>query len=158
VQQHFQHHYGFININYPTTFEEAEQWLQQFLQQRFGKFGIYEDAMVADENFLYHSVLTPMLNIGLLNPQQIIDAALTTAAQQQIPINSLEGFIRQIIGWREFIKMVYTVEGTRQRTKNYWSFNRKIPASFYTGHTGIEPVDTTIKNYYRQVIIIILKD
>jgi deoxyribodipyrimidine photolyase-related protein len=145
VQQHFQHHYGFVNINYPTTFEEAEQWLQQFMQQRFGKFGIYEDALVAKENFLYHSVLTPMLNIGLLNPQQVIDVALTTAAQQKTPINSLEGFVRQIIGWREFIKMVYTLEGSKQRTKNYWGFTRKIPASFYNGTTGIEPVDTTIK-------------
>lgn len=82
VQQHFQHHYGFVNINYPTTFEEAEQWLQQFMQQRFGKFGIYEDALVAKENFLYHSVLTPMLNIGLLNPQQVIDVALTSLPNQ----------------------------------------------------------------------------
>ena len=130
---------------YPTTFAEAENWLQIFLQQRFSKFGIYEDAMVAKESILYHSVLTPMLNVGLLTPQQILDATLDIASTQDIPLNSLEGFIRQILGWREFIRIVYEREGTVQRTKNYWGFTRKIPASFYNGTTGIVPIDNVIK-------------
>jgi deoxyribodipyrimidine photolyase-related protein len=130
---------------YPTTFKEAEQWLTTFLQQRFAKFGVYEDALVAKENILYHSVLTPMLNIGLLTPQQIIDAVLPAAASNNIPLNSVEGFIRQIIGWREFIRIVYERDGSHQRTKNYWGFTRKIPESFYTGTTGIKPIDNTIK-------------
>jgi deoxyribodipyrimidine photolyase-related protein len=132
-------------IFYPTTFEEAEKWLQHFLKERFQLFGLYEDAIVANENILYHSVLTPMLNIGLLHPQQIIDAALQVADANNIPLNSLEGFIRQIIGWREFIRIVYEKEGVKQRTTNYWGFTRKIPESFYTGTTGIVPIDITIK-------------
>ena len=150
VAQHFSTNYGsskmpFGNGTYPTTFDEAENWLNNFLEQRFSKFGVYEDALVAHEKILYHSVLTPMLNIGLLNPQQIIDAALLTASHNNIPLNSLEGFIRQIIGWREFIRIVYHREGSLQRTKNYWGFERKIPAGFYDGTTGIVPVDTVIK-------------
>ena len=151
VAANFSQNYGshdspFGNLGYyPTTFLEAEGWLEAFLQQRFSKFGVYEDAMVANEAILYHSVLTPMLNIGLLQPQQIIDAALDFASSQDIPLNSLEGFIRQIMGWREFIRIVYEREGTLQRTKNYWGFTRKIPASFYNGTTGIIPIDNVIK-------------
>ena len=73
-------------------------WLDEFLETRFEKFGSYEDAIVANEHYLHHSVLTPMLNIGLLSPQQIIDKALQVAVNKNIPLNSLEGFIRQIIG------------------------------------------------------------
>lgn len=134
-----------INVFYPVTFVEAEEWLDRFLLERFEKFGMYEDALVAKEPILYHSVLTPMLNIGLLNPQQIIDKALLAGAKQNIPMNSLEGFLRQIIGWREFIRLVYEREGSKQRTKNYWGFTRKIPKTFWTGETGIEPIDVVIK-------------
>jgi deoxyribodipyrimidine photolyase-related protein len=147
VSKHFNSNYGTIDdsIVYPSTFEDAEAWLQQFLAIRFEKFGVYEDAIVQQESFLFHSVLTPMLNIGLLQPQQILDATLQYAASNAIPINSLEGFVRQIIGWREFIRMVYEREGRRQRTSNYWGFSRKIPTSFWEGTTGIVPVDVVIK-------------
>ena len=130
---------------YPTDFAGAEKWLDEFLKERFAKFGVYEDAMVAKEHFLHHSVLSPMLNIGLIAPQQIIDKAIGAAAAYNIPLNSLEGFIRQILGWREFIRIVYEREGSKQRTKNYWGFSRKIPAAFWTGDTGIIPVDNVIK-------------
>lgn len=146
VREHFGNNYGSIDsFIYPVTFEESELWLREFLKNRFEKFGIYEDAMVSKESFLYHSVLTPMLNIGLLNPQQIIDAALETASNQEIPMNSMEGFLRQIVGWREFIRVVYEREGSLQRTKNYWGFTRKIPPQFWNGTTGIEPIDMVIK-------------
>ena len=128
-----------------VTFADAEKWLLDFLKNRFEKFGIYEDAIIAKEAVLHHSVLTPMLNIGLLNPQQIIDAALTAAKKYNTPLNSLEGFIRQVMGWREFIHIVYEREGTLQRTKNYWGFTRKIPSSFWKGETGVAPIDLTIK-------------
>ena len=134
---------------YPTTFDEAEQWLDHFLCNRFQHFGVYQDAMVGSENYLHHSVLTPMLNTGLLNSKQVIDKAIADAAKCNIPLNSLEGFIRQIIGWREFIRIVYVREGSRQRTTNFWGFTRKIPASFYTGNTGIAPVDSVIKKLHQ---------
>lgn len=146
VALNFKKNYGQISpFQYPVTFEDAENWLDDFLATRFQKFGAYEDAMVKSENILYHSALTPMLNIGLLNPKQIIDKAVQAAIDHDIPLNSLEGFIRQIFGWREFIRIVYDREGSRQRTTNYWGFGRKIPATFWTGNTGIHPIDTVIK-------------
>jgi len=89
-------------------------------------------------------VLTPMLNVGLLTPQFVLDEALNFAAKNNIPMNSLEGFVRQIMGWREFIRMVYELKGVEERTRNYWGFKRKIPASFWNGTTGIPPIDSTI--------------
>lgn len=152
VEKNYSTNYGSTSVEavnsigfFPVTFKDAEQWLEQFLAERFVYFGVYEDAMISKENFLFHGTLTPMLNIGLLSPQQIIDQALATAEKHPIPVNSLEGFIRQIMGWREYIHIVYMREGSKQRTKNYWGFTRKIPASFWKGTTGIAPVDTVIQ-------------
>lgn len=147
VQQHFPKNYGDINGPhlFAVSFAGAAKWLDEFLQNRFEKFGVYEDAIVAKELVLFHSVLTPMLNIGLLQPQQVIAKALDAAEKYNTPLNSVEGFIRQIMGWREFIHIVYEREGVKQRTRNYWGFSRKIPACFWTGETGIAPIDITIK-------------
>lgn len=146
IQSHFPDNYGSNeSFIYPVTHTTAEKWLDDFLLHRFCKFGIYEDAMLKDHAFLYHAVLTPMLNTGLLLPQQVIDKALQTAAENDIPLNSLEGFIRQIMGWREFIRIVYEKVGSKQRSTNYWRFKRKIPTSFWKGETGIHPVDIVIK-------------
>lgn len=147
VENHFPNNYGRISDTfiYPTTHSESIAWLHQFLQTRFDAFGMYEDAIVGNEIILHHSVLTPMLNIGLLTPKQIIDETLQYAALHNISLNSLEGFIRQIIGWREFIRGVYVYKGKQERTTNYWGFTKKIPASFYTATTGIVPIDTTIQ-------------
>ena len=147
VLKHFPNNYGDVNGPhlFAINFEDSENWLHEFLNNRFEKFGIYEDAIVANESVLHHSVLSPMLNIGLLSPQQIIDKALAIGQKKNIPLSSLEGFVRQIMGWREFIKIVYEREGSKQRTTNYWGFSRKIPPSFWTGTTGIPPIDNTIK-------------
>ncbi len=147
TEKYFPDNYGNLNTDfiYPTNFAESKKWLQTFFKSRFSAFGAYEDAIILNEIFLHHSVLTPMLNVGLLTPQFIIDEALYYAANNDIPLNSLEGFIRQIIGWREFIRAVYELKGTKERTKNYWGFTKKIPPSFWNGSTGIEPVDSTIK-------------
>jgi deoxyribodipyrimidine photolyase-related protein len=131
--------------HYPIDFEESKQWFDTFLIQRFADFGIYEDAIVSKELVLHHSVITPMLNAGLLTPQYILDQTLAFSEKHSIPLNSLEGFVRQIMGWREFIRGVYITKGNAERTRNYWGFTRKIPPSFYTGTTGIEPIDLTIK-------------
>jgi deoxyribodipyrimidine photolyase-related protein len=147
TEKYFPDNYGKLNNSflYPTNFGESKHWLQQFLQTRFAEFGVYEDAIVAGENILNHSVLTPMLNVGLITPQYIVEETLKFAAENKIPMNSLEGFIRQIIGWREFIRAVYELKGTEERTRNFWGFTRKIPPSFWNGTTGIEPVDTVIQ-------------
>lgn len=147
IKTNFNNNYGELKSDfvYPSTYAESRNWLKQFLENRFKEFGEYEDALVANEQILHHSVLTPMLNVGLLTPQEIIETTLDFAKKNDIPLNSLEGFIRQIIGWREFIRGVYEVAGTRERTMNFWNFKRKIPESFWTGETGIEPIDIVIK-------------
>ncbi|MBL7873807.1 MAG: cryptochrome/photolyase family protein [Cyclobacteriaceae bacterium] len=147
VEKNFPSNYGAVNniFIYPTTFEESREWLEQFLQHRFCEFGNYEDALVGNESILHHSVLSPLLNSGLLTPKEIIDAAISFTKDHKIPINSCEGFIRQVLGWREFIRGVYEIKGTQERTINYWNFKRKIPKSFWEGNTGIDPIDSTIK-------------
>jgi deoxyribodipyrimidine photolyase-related protein len=147
VRQHFADNPGELTESplYPIDYATAQDWLDQFLRERFAEFGPYEDAIVARENILHHSVLTPLLNVGLLSPQEIVDQALEFAATHEIPINTVEGFVRQVIGWREFIRGIYEVKGREERTRNFWGFTRKIPASFYDGTTGIDPVDLTIR-------------
>ncbi len=147
VDSHFSDHYGEIGaeVLYPITFKEAEDWWNQFLSFRFLYFGHYEDAIVAEHSILHHSVLSPLMNVGLILPQKLINESIAFANEHEIPINSLEGFVRQIMGWREFIRGMYECKGTFSRTQNYWGFKRKIPRSFYDGTTGIEPVDQTIK-------------
>lgn len=147
VETHFSDHLGNLTKYslYPTNFETTKSWLHQFFEQRFMDFGAYEDAIVAENSILNHSVLTPMLNVGLITPKEIIAACLIYAEEHKVPINSTEGFVRQIIGWREFIRGVYEAKGSQERTTNFWNFNKKIPASFYDGTTGILPIDQTIK-------------
>ena len=146
VDSHFKNNLGSLDFElvYPTNHLEAKTWLKDFLQHRFEEFGPYEDAIVANESILNHSVLTPMLNVGLLEPQYVIDEVLALAGKNDIPINSLEGFIRHIIGWREYIHGLYVFNGVEQRTTNYWSFTQKMPKAFYDATTGIEPIDQTI--------------
>ncbi len=144
---HFKNNIGSLveTKKYPIGYAESEQWLQQFLELRMAEFGDYEDAIVQKEMLLNHSLLTPMLNVGMLTPSQIINQTLKYSLANDILLNSLEGFIRQIIGWREFIRGVYVTKGRVERTRNYWGFTKKIPSSFYDGTTGILPVDETIK-------------
>ena len=131
---------------YPVDGPSTQQWLNDFFDSRFEEFGTYEDAIVKDELILNHSVLSPMLNIGLISPNYIINAALIRAQKVDIPLNSLEGFIRQIIGWREFIRGMYVSQGSFSRSNNYWGFKRKIPSCFYDGTTGIARRSNHSKN------------
>lgn len=133
------------NFIYPVTFDQAKNWLENFLQNRFHLFGPYEDAMLKNESFLFHSVLTSSMNIGLITPAYVLERVIEASAEFKIPLPSLEGFIRQLIGWREFMRGVYQYQGTYQRTRNFWNHTRMIPDSFYTGTTGILPVDAVIK-------------
>ncbi len=147
TKEHFKDNPGELSVDriYPFTHKESQKWFEQFLDYRFHDFGPYEDAMVREYTFLNHSVLSPLINTGLLLPDEVVDRSLAFAKSEDIPINSTEGFVRQIIGWREFIRGMYECKGNYSRTKNYWNFKRRIPQSFYDGTTGILPVDDVIK-------------
>ncbi len=147
VADNFSDHFGEVQDQpfYPHTHDQAEEWLENFLKERFDEFGPYEDAIVKEKRILNHSVLSPMINAGLLSPQLVLDRALEYGRENDIRINSIEGFVRQIIGWREFMRGMYEAKGTFMRNKNFFGFRRHMPASFYDGTTGIDPIDDTIK-------------
>ncbi|WP_083913035.1 cryptochrome/photolyase family protein [Rubritalea marina] len=134
-----------LELRYPITHAGAIEWLEQFLEQRFLGFGTYEDALSTRGDFLYHSVLTPIMNIGLLEPGQVVDRAMTFAMDREIPLNDLEGFVRQVIGWREFTALVYECHGRWMRAQNFWGFDEEIPESVWKGETGLEPLDLVIR-------------
>ena len=146
LNNNYKNNYGLIDDEniYPYNFQLAKKWLDDFFITRFYEFGPYEDAVVKEKSILNHSVLSPLLNTGLINPKELIKRTINYHYENKIPINSTEGFIRQIIGWREFIRGVYICKGTEERNKNFWNFSRKIPSSFYSANTGIDPVDDTI--------------
>jgi len=133
------------NFFYPVNFKEAERWLDDFIENRLYDFGAYQDAVLKDRFLIFHSLLSPLLNSGLLLPQNIAGSALAAEDRKKIPLSSLEGFIRQIMGWREFVRAVNIIEGENQKRLNFWNHTRKMPEAFYTASTGIEPVDDSIR-------------
>ena len=136
-------------FRWPVKREQALAELHSFLHERLRWFGHYEDAISASQAWLYHSVLTAPLNIGLITPSEVVDATLSYAQEHNVPINSLEGFIRQIIGWREFMHGIYRFHGVRVRNGNFWKHTEPLPESFNTASTGIPPVDATILRLQR---------
>lgn len=146
VSRRFPAHLGEVeNFRWPVTRGSARDWYRRFLEERFHSFGDYEDAITTRHAFLFHSAITPMLNIGLLDPQEVVDLAVSHALRHQLPMNSLEGFIRQVIGWREFMHGLYRHRGVKVRKGNFWEFDRPMPKGFYDGTTGIPPVDRVIR-------------
>ena len=134
-------------FSYPVTHADADAWLDQFLDQRLSQFGAYEDAISSQHRVMWHGVLTPMMNCGLLTPQQILERTLARAESGDVPLNSLEGFVRQIVGWREFMAAMYRRHGVEMRNGNFWGFeDRPIPQAFYTGSTGLPPIDDAIRH------------
>ena len=145
INTEFNDHPGNINNIFPYTTEQALDWLDTFFEERFKDFGPYEDAIFMGEHFQLHSALSSSMNLGIITPQQIIIKAKDYAEANDIPLNSLEGFVRQIIGWREFIRGIYQNFSEKMINSNYWNHNRKLSEAWYTGDTGIEPLDDAIK-------------
>ena len=101
-------------------------------EERFEQFGDYEDAISRHHRVMWHGVLTPMLNIGLLTPSRSFVVLWRPGESRSIPLNSLEGFVRQIIGWREFMAAVYQRHGRQMRTTNFWGFdNQPLPEALH---------------------------
>lgn len=113
------------------------------MKKRLAGFGAYEDAISEEQVVLFHSKLSAPLNIGLLSPSEIIARALLMEAK--VPRASLEGFIRQIIGWREFMRAVYVLRGSEIRRRNVLNHKNNLPDAWYGATTGIAPIDATIR-------------
>lgn len=133
----------------PTNRNDAVTFLNRFLSERFKNFGDYEDAISKENDFIFHSTLSPLLNCGLLTPKEVLKEALKYGAKKNIPLNSLEGFIRQILGWREFIRGIDLLYGPIEHSRNFFSHKRKMASCWYNGTTGIEPLDNAIKKTLR---------
>ena len=132
---------------WPTTRRGAEAWLDDFIAERLEQFGPYEDAMTTRSATVFHSLLSPCINLGLLTPDEVVDRVLEKA--DDAPLQSLEGFVRQVIGWREFVRGVYREFGEKQEESNFWSHERELTSAWYDGTTGIVPLDDTIRTAQR---------
>lgn len=151
VKAHFSDHPGNADdFNWPTTRAEALLWLDDFIANRLVDFGPYEDAMNSRSDTVFHSVLSPLMNIGLIIPEEVMERVTAAAQLRDIPLQSLEGFVRQVIGWREFIRGIYQNFSAQQKTANHWNHHRQLSAAWYNGDTGILPLDDTIETAQRR--------
>tara|TARA_B110001454_G_scaffold219194_1_gene251300 strand:+ start:55217 stop:56740 length:1524 start_codon:yes stop_codon:yes gene_type:complete len=137
------------NFWLPVDRKGAKAWLKRFLDDRLLQFGPYEDAIPQHSDFVFHSVLTPFLNTGLLTPSEVVQETLAYAKDNKIPIASTEGFIRQVIGWREFIRGIYQNYSEKQESTNFFKHNRKLTDHWYKGNTGVAPLDHAIRKTVR---------
>ena len=145
VETHYPDNIGdTTHMIYPTNHAEAEQCLQDFVRIKLDQYGTYQDAISQRATFIFHSLLSSSLNIGLLDPMQVTQAAVDYYDNNDTRLASVEGFVRQVIGWREFMRAVYRRNGTTQRTDNFWGHLRGLHPAWYTGETGIPPVDDAI--------------
>lgn len=145
--------------DYPFTHDQALRWFKEFLTTRFASFGKYEDAIVYENPLMYHSGISIYLNNGLLKPKQVVSLTLEYASKQAIPLSSLEGFVRQIIGWREFCRLYYVnVPASKYRgnkllnrpgIKNKMAIKTRLSRDWYDGTTGIPIVDNAINDAFR---------
>lgn len=147
----FPEHYGTPDnvIMFPITHKDAQKAFENFLNERFHLFGTYEDAIMKDDPFMYHSVISPLLNIGLLTSKYILNRTLEFYQDNKssIPLSSLEGYLRQIIGWRCFMQSLYIFKGKQLQTSNLPNNHNKFRDihRWYKGETGIVPIDEEIK-------------
>ncbi len=149
INAEFADHPGELNADgsnfiFPVTREDALTWFDQFLEERFYNFGEFEDALSTQHDFVFHSLLSPLINLGLLTPKEVIEKSLEFAVKNKTPLNSLEGFIRQIMGWREFIRGIYHEFSEIQDERNFFNHQRKLSDAWYAGTTGIYPIDFLI--------------
>ena len=135
------------NFNWAVTHDDAWQNLQDFLDRYLFNYGTFQDAINKEDPFLYHSLLSPYLNNGLLDPMDCIHECEKRFLDpnSDIPLNSAEGFIRQILGWREFIRGIYWENIPEYKDLNFWAHKKKLNSNWYDGTTGIPPLDDAIK-------------
>jgi len=148
VDKTFKDHPGSSeNFWLPTTRAESLKWFNKFIKTKLSHFGDYQDAITSRSDFVYHSVVSPMINMGLLLPDEVVEKVVSAhlADPETIPINAAEGFVRQVIGWREFVRGIYQNFGAKQWESNFWNHKRKLKSCWYDGTTGIPVLDDAIK-------------
>ena len=153
VAQRFADHFGDLNdFGFAVTREQALAVLDHFIDQRLPDFGKYQDAMILDEPWVYHSHIGFYMNSGLLLPAEVIAAAETAYHGGHAPLNSVEGFIRQILGWREFVRGIYWLKMPEYAELNFFEATRDLPEFYWSGDTKMlcmaQAVNATKKYAY----------
>ena len=132
-------HFGSLdNFNFAVDRSQALEVLEEFITERLPTFGRFQDAMIENEPFMYHSLISLYLNCGLLNPLEIIRAAENALQKGSAPLNSVEGFIRQLLGWREFIRGIYWLKMPQYKELNFFGADRKLPDFYWSGNTRMK--------------------
>jgi deoxyribodipyrimidine photolyase-related protein len=147
VNTHFKNNYGSLdNFIYPIDQLSSKKWLMKFLKERLINFGAYEDAVDENEPFVYHAVISPMMNIGILTDTEVVTISYKYYLEntKHITIQSFEGFIRQVIGWRNYVYTLYLLEGPELYETNQLKHHNQINDKFWTGETGMKPIDSII--------------
>lgn len=143
IDKHFPNNYGTTNnFHYPVTRSTATSWLTYFLKHKLKKFGTYQDAILKDNNYLYHSVLSAVINISLINPSEII-SRLKRIKPSSVGMNNYEGYVRQLF-WREFQRYTYT-QLDWESFGNYFGNSKRLPKSWYDASTSNAVINNTIK-------------
>lgn len=145
VNQHFPDNPGTTDFIWPTSHVEALKWLDDFIQHRLDDYAPFNDLISKESSWLHHSALAASLNNGLLSPQQVVAAALKRHQTQPVPLESLEHFVRQILGYREFTRGISLVGGGNLRQANPLKSTRKLTPAWYNGNTGLPPFDDVVK-------------
>jgi len=136
VGQRFDAHFGDLEpFWFAVTAEQAEKALDQFIEEALPLFGDYQDAMLTDQKFLYHSILSPYINAGLLDPLHVCHRAEEAYHKGDAPLNATEGFIRQIIGWREYVRGIYWMKMPEYVERNFFKAKRALPGFYWSGDT-----------------------
>jgi deoxyribodipyrimidine photolyase-related protein len=153
VAERFGSHFGDLEpFGWAVTRADALKVLAAFIEERLERFGDYQDAMKAGAPFLFHATISPYLNAGLLTAEEVCIAAERAWSQGRAPINAVEGFIRQIIGWREYVRGIYWLHMPQYATSNHLDAHRRLPDFYWTGETDMaclrECVGDTRRNAY----------
>ncbi len=149
VAEHFSDHIGNLErFFWGTTAAHAQQALEHFITERLPRFGEYQDAMVSGEDTLFHSLLSPYLNAGLLDPLEVCQAAEAAYFRGDAPLNAVEGFIRQIIGWREYVRGIYWLMMPDYAQENRLGNARPLPAFYWSGETRMHCVSESLRNTF----------
>ena len=145
VEAHFPDHPGTLDaFGWPVTRKDALRALKKFVDERLPAFGRYQDAMWTGQPFLHHSSLSAAMNVKLINPREVIAAAVEALEQGRAPIEAVEGFVRQVLGWREFVRGVYWLDMPGMRESNHFEHARKLPAWYWTGKTQMNCLHHTV--------------
>lgn len=151
VAERFSNHFGDLEpFWFGVTREEAEQALVHFVTTTLPRFGDYQDAMLEGEPFLYHSVLSIYMNVGLLDPLDVCRRVEAAYRSGQVPLNAAEGYIRQIIGWREFVRGIYWLKMPDYVEENYFGHRRTVPEFYWTGETDMACLGAAIGQTKRE--------